>query len=203
MKKKTLVRMGSRTGYLPLGDGGPFERPDDHDDDAENIELRPLSGSDKTLFMFTFISHLAFCCSINVVAFRDITSGTISCALIIDFFFLYFFYYGWQLKGFPPLPEHRFMNIRYYFIVHAFMLLFCFWVSITSLVLIELAKQGFFTTLSQLGPLQIALAISLLIIIFVVVVLYVGTLYLFTTLMSSFDEISSLFLAAKMQKSVT
>jgi len=72
----------------------------------------------------------------------------------------------------------------------------------TSMVLLELSDQGFFVTLSQLGTSQLVEGCVLLVIIFVVVVFYAGALYFFTALMWSLDEISSLFLAAKMQASV-
>jgi len=190
--KKGKDKKGTETG----------EEEEIEDGEESEDETRPVKTGDKILAALTLFSHLAFTIDLVLLSTRNDNSATVgSCVL---FGIMYFIWIAYTIKSrkMKEVAESWLLNFRLATIVHQFLFLLFFWVTLCILLLLEKFNYGFWQTLEVLSvdePFRAFLSAVLICLIFISVAIYGVILYVHSRSMWSLDEIASLYLAAKLQ----
>jgi len=174
---------------------------DDFDDVAERNEQRPVDNRDRALAIFTLISHTVFAVDLTlIVGTNKINSGTLVSMVIWWLLLMFWYYYTIRHRNMPAVTESWLLNHRLATILHLFLFLVFFWVSLCIILLARTTKGEFFGTLKSLEPSRASLCGVLIVLFFSHILDYGVMLYVHSRSMWSLDEIASLYLAVKLQE---
>jgi len=197
-------------------DGKETEEDNQKDDEGDgDDEVRPVDNTDRIFIGLTVFFHLAFIIDLIALCKRFISSGVIVPCLFLGIFFAIWIYYSMKNRNLAHVTESWLLNFRLATILHQFAFLLFFWMSLCSVLIFEMGKQGigdigkgegFFDSMRRLSGedrSSCALAILLILTIFFSVTVYAVILYVHSRSMWSLDEIASLLLAAKLQANLS
>jgi len=193
----------------------PEEEDNQKDDEEGDDETRPVDNTDRLFIALTIFFHLAFIIDLIALCKKFINSGVIVPCLFLGIFFAIWIYYTIKNRNLLHVTESWLLNFRLATILHQFAFLLFFWMSLCSVLIFEMGKQGigeigsgegFFDSMHHLSAedrSSCALAILLILTIFFSVTVYAVILYVHSRSMWSLDEIASLLLAAKLQANLS